>query len=372
MQYEIDSDNTQDFIIDVACIFIDYNQYDICEKWLKKCTQINSETYLELCGKLYSGKGEYENSEKYFQKLVDNYPYNNDYWNLLASIQFIRNRIHESITSSEYAIAINPNDEEAIANKANGLYALGNYKEALKYYKQYTIMSPLNELGEMFQGITLASEGLYEEAIIHLNKALNIAIQNFYDTNGRIEEPESGEPEIRKNLSRIYKEIITAYHNMQKYSEALEYVDKMEAIGNDSVEANIVRGRIMLSCSERDKAQEYFTAALSKTDDFSRTVLQVAVSLYDYGFISTAYSIFHNLLNHTPLEWTDGFAYLASCCFILGKEEEFNHAVLIASKVNPSEAYEILADLYPEGTQPEEYPFTNLIKPFIKNKETIE
>lgn len=372
MHYDTESDNVQDFILDVACIFIDYNQYDICEKWLKKSTLTDSETYLELYGKLCNGRGEYEDSEKYFQKLVDNYPYNYEYWNLLASIQFIRNRINESITSSEYAIAINPNDEEAIANKANSLYALGNYDEALKYYKQYTIMTPLNELGEMFQGITLASEDRYEEAIIHLNKALDIAMQNFYDSNGRIEVPESGDPEIRRNLAKIYKEIIAAYHNMHKYQEALNYVDKLEAVGNDSVEANLIRGRIMLAGAERNKAQEYFVTALRKTDDFPRTVLLVATSLYDYGYISTAYNILHYLLNNADLDWTDGFAYLASCCFILGKEDEFNRAVLIASKVNPSEAYEVLADIYPEDTPPEKYPFTKPVKPFMQEKENIE
>ena len=76
MHYDIESDNVQDFILDVACIFIDYNQYDICEKWLKKSTLTDSETYLELYGKLCNGRGEYEDSERYFQKLVDNYPYN--------------------------------------------------------------------------------------------------------------------------------------------------------------------------------------------------------------------------------------------------------------------------------------------------------
>lgn len=103
---------------------------------------------------------------------------------------------------------------------------------------------------------------------------------------------------------------------MHKYQEALNYVDKLEAVGNDSVEANLIRGRIMLAGAERNKAQEYFVTALRKTDDFPRTVLLVATSLYDYGYISTAYNILHYLLNNADLDWTDGFAYLASCCFI--------------------------------------------------------
>lgn len=53
------------------------------------------------------------------------------------------NNIQESITSSEFSIAINPDDEEAILNKANGLFFLGNVDEAMKYYKTVGYIAPL-------------------------------------------------------------------------------------------------------------------------------------------------------------------------------------------------------------------------------------
>ena len=40
-----------------------------------------------------------------------------------------------SVTSSEYAIAIDPEDAEGLLAKANGLFRLENFEEALKYYK---------------------------------------------------------------------------------------------------------------------------------------------------------------------------------------------------------------------------------------------
>ena len=68
--------------------------------------------------------GNYVESETILNELLDADPYFGPYWNQLAQSQFLRNDIQDSIISSEYSIAINPNDEEAVLNKANGLLHL--------------------------------------------------------------------------------------------------------------------------------------------------------------------------------------------------------------------------------------------------------
>ena len=73
------------------------------------------------------------------------------------------NRINDSITSSEYSIAINPNDEEALLNKANGLFSLGNFKEALKFYERFHQLCPDEGAATMFIGNCLLNIGKTEE-----------------------------------------------------------------------------------------------------------------------------------------------------------------------------------------------------------------
>ena len=47
-----------------------------------------------------------------------------------------------SVQSSEYAIAIDPDDAEGLLSKANALYRLNNYEQALEYYERYTSKYP--------------------------------------------------------------------------------------------------------------------------------------------------------------------------------------------------------------------------------------
>lgn len=355
-QYDETEDSEQDFFLDVACIFIDYFQYELCEKWLKKCTQTDNTTYLELYGKVYCAKDEYVKAEKCYQTLVDREPYSGDYWNQLATIQLVLGKTHDAILSSEYAIAINPNDEDAIVNKANGLFALCNFDEALKYYKKYTILTPLNELGEMFQGITLASDNRFNEAITHFEAARDIATRNFHESNGVPDDLNSGNPNIRKNLIKIHLELAITYSLLRLREQALASVDDMELYERDKVSANILRGRILLECKDGERAQECFQKAMIESSGDSETVFRIAVSIYECGFIQVAYLMFEKLINYAEMTWTKGFGYMARCCFELGKMDDYNNVVALAVKINPTEAQSLLGDLYPDGTPPAEYP----------------
>jgi tetratricopeptide (TPR) repeat protein len=73
--------------------------------------------------------------------------------------------IRDSIQSSEFSIAINPDDAEAILNKANGLFSLGNYHDAREFYRRYAQLYPGEETGELYQGICCMNENLIDEGI---------------------------------------------------------------------------------------------------------------------------------------------------------------------------------------------------------------
>jgi len=358
----IEAENIQDFILDTASIFSDYEQYDLCEKWLKLSSQTDTDTYKELCGRVLMNKGMFEESEKLFNELIDRNPYSGEYWNQLASSQFMRNNIRDSITSSEYSIAINPNDEEAIVNKANGLFSLGNYEEALKYYKKYAELNPENEIGEMFQGISLAYLGRIQEAIKHLEAAEKTALGNCICHKNTRQLALEGKGSMH-NLVQIYQELAYLESRLGHYRKAEIYVDNMERIGGEPNMINVMRGYIHLENGNLKEAQSLFVKAIHGSHAAPEIMLHIAIAVYENGYIKIAYRLFHMLIDSAPLDWTDGFSYLARCCFDLGKKEEFSNVLRVAVKVNPPEAYIVLADLYPEGTPPEEYPYIEPIRP---------
>ncbi|HEY9551860.1 MAG TPA: tetratricopeptide repeat protein, partial [Prevotella sp.] len=335
----IDEDEREDFALDVATLYADYDVFDKAQKWLMHVSDNQSAYYKELKGRIALGKGNYEESESIFNELIDEDPYSSPYWNNLASSQFLRNHVNESITSSEFSIAINPNDDEAILNKANGLFSLGNYEEALKYYDRFTQLCPDEETGEIFKGITLVNLNRPEEAVEHLKRAEQLADKKS------------------PNLNEIYRELAFTLSHIERLSEALGYVDKINAPEEaDKADVNVLKGHLLLENGRLEEAQECFTAAMTQTDSDAETFLKIAVSVYDCGFVHLAYKMLHSLLDHpTNADWDTGYSYLALCCKQLGKTQEFLQTVKKACERNPEEAKTTLADLFPPGIEPNEY-----------------
>ena len=168
----IDEDDVPDYVLDVATLFMDYNLSDKANNWLKQSYEPDLADYKELKGRIAFSKGNYEESEHIFESLLDEDPYSNHFWNSLASTQFMRNHINDAITSSEFSIAINPNDDEALLNKANGLYSLGNFDEACIYYKRFINICPKESTGYMFLGNAYLNMNRLDEAEEQYRKAL--------------------------------------------------------------------------------------------------------------------------------------------------------------------------------------------------------
>lgn len=108
--------------------------------------QKESSLYKEVQARLLTNRGLYKDSESILNDLLNIDPYSNVYWNYLAQSQFQSGNYQESITSSEYSLAINPDDEEALLNKANGLFSLGNYEDALVFYQKYIKVCNLGDI----------------------------------------------------------------------------------------------------------------------------------------------------------------------------------------------------------------------------------
>jgi len=269
-QYDevISQEDREDYVLDVAALFSDYEENEYVEKWLSRSTKTEDNDYKELRARLLKSRGKYKESESILNELLDTNPYSGPYWNQLAQNQLLRNDIKDSITSSEYSIAINPDDEEAILNKANGLFTLGNYEESLKYYERY------------------------------------------------------------KKLC----------HNQ------------------DTTVVDVTIGHIHLMQGNASEAQRYYHLALAETQSKSLTLIHIGISTFDNGYVEYAYNIFSTLLPEMDDDWDIGFAYLARCCYELKLKKEFNIYLRQAVERNPEESIEVLSDLYPEGTSPQDYP----------------
>ncbi len=343
MYERIDDDTDRaDYVLDVATIYADYGMPDKAKEWLALSDETDLADYKELEGRIAISQGLYEKSEHIFNQLLDEDPYSTPYWNHLASSQIHLGHISDSIASSEYSIAINPNDEEAILNKANGLYALTNYDEALRYYQRFTQLCPDEDTGYLLQALTQLNLGHYEEAVTLLKQA---------------EQKATSGSSASSNLLEIYQELAITLSHLNRLDEALAYIDKAEQLG----EANpniliVVRGHLMLQHGKTEEAYNQFKKAIRQSASAPEVYLHIAISLYDCGYLVLASQLLQLLLSSPPHpDWSEGYAYLAACYKELGQHELYLHYLKKACEKNPEEARIVFFDDFQPELPPKEY-----------------
>lgn len=327
-----------DFILDAATLMADYEQMEMAHEWLKQSNETECNDYQEALGRILFSKGDYAESERIFTRLIDENPFSAYYWNQLSASQLMQDNIHEAITSSEYALAIDPNDEEAILNKANGLLMLYNYEEALRYYHQYSELHPLEAVGDLYQGICLFNLNRLEEAIEHLKKA---------EVNYRGEN--------KQYQQEIYQELAFALSRSGRLDEALYYVNKTDDIDCNHEEMMVLKGHLYLEHQRIDEAQMCFQKAVDASKMSPDILLRIAISVYDNNYINLAYNMFYSLLEASDGNIHDGYSYLAVCAYELGNYDDYLQYLRKAIIENPREARNVLNGLFPEDMEPERY-----------------
>jgi tetratricopeptide (TPR) repeat protein len=335
----VDADEWEDFIKDCANLYVDYDINDKAYEWMMRSKGDDSTDFKELMARTLFGLGKYKDSERIFNELIDRNPYSLNYWNALASAQLLDEDYPNAITSSEFAIAINPNDPDGLTSKANCLLRLGNYEEALEYFKRLEKIEP-DDLVLLNEGICLVSMNRPKEAISYLLRALEAA------------------DETSEVLSQIYMELAFCYASEKQYAKAMEMMDNCMKRPCDLTDMTVIRGHLQLECGMLKEAEESFKKAIMMSDNAPSVLLRIIVSLYDNRYVSSSYEMFQKffrVVKNSSAEYVKGYIYMALCCHDLGKYGEFIEYLQKAVKFNPRDTKLILGFLFPEAMDPSEY-----------------
>ena len=334
---ECPQEEFQDFVLDVVNLYTDYGYSEKAMEWMMRAKQDGSDDFKEMMGRTLFGLGKYDDSERIFNELIDRDPFQKRYWNALANTQYMKEDYSASVTSSEYAIAIDPEDAEGLVAKANGLFRLENYEEALDYYRRYSEKEPDDEFGLLHQGTCLINLGQFEEAVCQLLKAEEVS------------------PDDSPYLVEIYQELGFAYSELKMPETALYYIDQTEVLDCDHVDMLVVKGHILLGNGKRKEAENIFKQAVQQSGNSPRTLMRIIVSLYDNHYVEAAYKMFKGFFKYVGSDWNEGYGYMALCCYELKHDQEFLDYLEICCKRNPEEAKLVLSHLFPEGMKPEDY-----------------
>ena len=334
---DIPPDEYQDYVLDVANLYTDYSYGDKSMEWMMRAKQENTEDFKELMARTLFDLGKYKDSERIFNELLDANPFQKRYWNALSNVQFMNEDYNAAVTSSEYAIAIDPKDPEAIISKANGLYRLENYEEALKFYIRYSEKVPDDEFGLLHQGMCLINMGCYQEAA------------------KKLEEAEAVSPQDSPYISDICQELAFTYSELGRTETALSYIGKAWENDADHADLLVIKGHILLHSGDVEAAETAFKEAFACSEDSSHTMLRIIVSLYDNQYVESAYEMFQKYFNLTSRNFDEGYAYMTLCCWDLKRYDEFMHYLKLACEKNPQETRLVLSHMFPDSVKPQDY-----------------
>ena len=325
--YHDNAEEQEQIAEEISKIYMDYNCVDKAKAWLEKCGTEESDSKKELQARILLVEGETEKSQEILNELIDNNPYQSDYWNLLAKTQLIKTDIEDSIISSEYSLAINPNDEDALLNKGNALFHLGNYDEAIKHFQHFTELRPDEETGEMMVGLSLLAQDKLQEAVEHLKKAEEkITIDSDYTTE-------------------IYNELTMILCRLERYDEALKYIEKSEQADCNHLELEIIKGMVLMSKGEYEEGQQCYEKALKDSGYSPKIYLKIGIALYESKLYVSAYLTTVSLVEVCGDEMPEVYAYHALFSLYAGHESEYLKYREIAFEKDPRTAETLLGEI---------------------------
>lgn len=338
------------FIIDTATILADYNLMDRAREWWNRCKPLTIDpewpkheeedvriAYEELEARLLMAEGDFERSLEIFTRLVGEEPYSGYYWNQIATCQYMMGLLPESISSLEYALAINPQDKEALMNKAHSLMALRDDRGALGYYGKYSELSPED------------CTGYYYQAICHTN------LEEPEEALRAIEKAERLSKDKDEALADIYQEKAYILSQLGRLDEALTVSRLLENISPVPQEAQVLRGNLYLTHHYLEEARQCFEQASKESGNASPILLKIAISVYDNHYVGRAYQLLQALKEQEGDEYTAADAYLALCAHDLGKHAEYLDYLQRAVRQHVNEARQVLGHLFPEELSPNDY-----------------
>ena len=333
-------DEYEDFIKDCANLYVDYSISDKAYEWMMRSKGDDSTDFKELMARTLFGLERYKDSERIFNELLDTDPYSAKYWKALAGVQLMAEDYGNALTSSEYAIAIDPDDSEGILCKANALLQLNNYEEAEKYFRRYTESEPDNESGLFHQGLCLIYMGKHKEALQVLQQA---------------EQVSASDPLL---LATIYQEQALCYSSLKQPQKAIEMLDKAIPMTDDQENLLFLKGHIMLQNDLLREAGETWKEAITRSNSSPAIIMCIVSSLYENHYIGPCYIFlkqFHKTYENDDAYASEGYSYLALCCHDLGHQEKFLKYLQKAVERDHKVAKSLLGFLFPPDTDVSDY-----------------
>lgn len=173
--------------------------YDNVDKLRAHCTYLPTLLY-ELAVNAEMG-GDYEQSARFLEELTDLEPYNPDYWTMHATINLMMGRTAEAASDVDYALAIDPDNIEALRAKIGTLDKPDVHGEFGELVDRILAVAPDDE-----NVAVMAIEQAEQSGDVDYINAILLRVSDSCTGSYRLVEKAvaSGYPELQHMLEALY------------------------------------------------------------------------------------------------------------------------------------------------------------------------
>lgn len=309
------------------------------DRYIKHCSPIPGDDIDLDIARMCNINQLYEKEIELYNHILDSNPYLPQGWTYLASLQVLCGDIEGSLNSVDFALAIDPEDTQALLVKGQDNMLLSNFAEAEKALTKYVHLSHDDYYNialancMMMQGKKEAARQLLDENRLHVVRSM---------------EERSAKADMWAYISEIYR-------SGGYYTEAMRAISYALRLYPDSPAYKMMKGSVYLDQEKIGKAVMCFIEGAAGDPSPVKALLTAATECLGHGHYIPA-MMFLKMVTKEPddPDSVKAYPYLAYCYFLLKMPRFFYENLELACRNTP----DVVADLWKDdlmGIEPKDY-----------------
>lgn len=199
--------------------------------------------------------------EKVYSSLLEYDPYLNYGWTVLSASQVMNGHYQEALESADFALAIDPENIDAVLNKAHAYYALGQRDEALVLFEKY-----LSKVEDMSQYLPLAVCLLSADRVAEAERYIDMFEQYI------LMQGDQQEYYAQSNY-----EMSEVYIGLSNFDKALECINRAVAMYPEDSEFLLQQGTAYLFKYDIENSIHCFSLCVKYAEDKVYATVNIAM-----------------------------------------------------------------------------------------------
>lgn len=209
---------------------------------------------------------------KGLSEVLDEQPYLNNGWSTLALGYFTLEQYEQAIDASEFALAINPHDKEALLTRAYCHNFLGHKEEACCFFEKYWAEDDIDQV----QGIP------YSDCLVAIGKK-DVALRYLIIGEKALEKENKGgmfmSDDQKKRYIQAMSDAIAVFQALERYSDCERCVNKLLALDPTNADFLFMSGNYQLAQKNTEEALLAYGQAITEANDRVMMAVDIALTL---------------------------------------------------------------------------------------------